>query len=151
MVNSQILKHFFKNDNLPKQLSNFFFQKNVSVINPCNTRNEEQLHIQKINAVEYGPTTLCIIPCSFTKFQFLFSTSKTEIDIQYKKPYIFELPHEMLNELRLKILQNKKILIESQNCMGTQPNVQSPPEEMRFWYWCLKATEKQISKFFCPV
>ena len=61
-------KTFFQKWQSSQAIICFFFQKNVSVINPCNTRNEEQLHIQKINAVEYGPTTLCIIPGSFTKF-----------------------------------------------------------------------------------
>ena len=64
------------------------------------------------------------------------------------KNFIYELPHELPNNLRLKILGNKEILAKSQSCMRTQPSVQSPLAEIRFWHWHSKNVQKQISKFF---
>ena len=64
------------------------------------------------------------------------------------KNLIYELPHELPNNLRLKILGNKEILAKSQSCMRTQPSVQSPLAEIRFWHWHSKNVQKQISKFF---
>ena len=37
---------------------------------------------------------------------------------------IYELPHEFPNDLRLKTLGDKEILVKYQNCMGKPPSFQ---------------------------
>ena len=38
---------------------------------------------------------------------------------------IYELPHEFPNDVRLKTVGNKEILVKYQNCMGNQSSFQS--------------------------
>ena len=39
--------------------------------------------------------------------------------------FVYELPHELLSDLRLKILGNYETIQKSQNLVRTQPSVQS--------------------------
>ena len=43
---------------------------------------------------------------------------------------VYKLPHELLNDLRLRILGNKEISVKSQSCVDTQPSVQSPFQKL---------------------
>ena len=52
------------------------------------------------------------------------STSKTELTSSIKN-VLYELPHKLPNNFRLKIFGNKEILRKFQNGMGTQTSVQS--------------------------
>ena len=63
---------------------------------------------------------------------------------------VHELPNELPNDLRLRILGNKAILGKSQIWVETQPIAQSPPE-IKLWQQQSKNTQKQISNFSCPV
>ena len=56
--------------------------------------------------------------------QFPFITNKTEL-ISSIRNFIYQLPHELRNDLRFRIFGNKEILEKSQNWMGTQPNAPS--------------------------
>ena len=45
---------------------------------------------------------------------------------------VYELPHELPNDLRLRILGNKEILGKSQICVETEPSTQSPFQKLDF-------------------
>ena len=45
---------------------------------------------------------------------------------------IYELPHEMPNDLRLRVLGNKEILGKSQIWVETKPSTQSPFSKLNF-------------------
>ena len=40
--------------------------------------------------------------------------------------FVYASPHELPNDLRLRILGNQKILGKSQNCVVTEPSAQFP-------------------------
>ena len=68
--------------------------------------------------------------------------SYSKISIHHKENRAWDLIYELQNNLRLKILGNKKVLAKTQSCKGTQSSVQSPPAETHFWHWCWKNTQK---------
>ena len=43
---------------------------------------------------------------------------------------VYKLPHELPNDLRLRILGNKKISVKSQSCVDTQPSAQTPFQKL---------------------
>ena len=43
---------------------------------------------------------------------------------------LYELPHELPNDLRLRILGNKEILVKSQIWVETEPSAQSPFQKL---------------------
>ena len=43
---------------------------------------------------------------------------------------VYKLPHELPNDLRLRILGNKKISVKSQSCVDTQPRAQTPFQKL---------------------
>ena len=63
--------------------------------------------------------------------QIRFTTSKRKFDIQYSN-LVHELPHELPNNLRLRILGNQKISEKYQIWVDTQPSVQSPCKNLNF-------------------
>ena len=60
---------------------------------------------------------------------------------------IYKLPHELLKDLKLRMLGNEEILEKSQNCMGTQSSVQAP---LRYVFLAL-VLKKYAIKFFVLV
>ena len=42
------------------------------------------------------------------------------------KIFVYKLPHKLLNDLRLKILENEEILGKCQNFVTTEPSGKSP-------------------------
>ena len=63
---------------------------------------------------------------------------------------LYELPHELPNDLRLRILVNQEILEKSQIRVEKQSGSQSPFQKLKLNQQ-LKNTEKQISNFSCLV
>ena len=53
-----------------------------------------------------------------------FTTNKEEL-VSSIINVVYELLHELPNDLRLRILENKKILEKSENCMGRRSSSQS--------------------------
>ena len=51
-----------------------------------------------------------------------FTTSKAELDFQYKKLYI-RVTSRVIERLKLMIIRNKEILTKDKKCMGTQPKL----------------------------
>ena len=45
---------------------------------------------------------------------------------------VYKLPHELPNDLRLRILGNVEILGKSQICVETEPSAQSPFQKLNF-------------------
>ena len=43
---------------------------------------------------------------------------------------VYKLPHELPNDLRLRILGNKEISVKSQSYVGTQPSAQTPFQKL---------------------
>ena len=64
--------------------------------------------------------------------------------------FIDELPHELLNDLRIRILTNKEILGKLQNCMA-HSLMHSLPCRNKFWALTLKIHAKTDIKIirFC--
>ena len=60
---------------------------------------------------------------------------------------IYELPHNVLNDLRFRILGNKVISGNCLNCIEWQPSVQSPYQSECFCYYQKKTLEKQKLNF----
>ena len=58
-----------------------------------------------------------------------------------------ELPHKLLNDLRLGILGNKEILGKSQIWMETQPSVQSPFQKLNFGSNSQKTCQSRYQTF----
>ena len=72
---------------------------------------------------------------------FLFLTNKMELDIRYNN-FVYELPHELLNDL------NKEIKIKSQNWLETQASLHSSLLKLVFGDSCTNYVKaKQISRF----
>ena len=61
---------------------------------------------------------------------------------------VYELSHELPNDLMRRILRNQGILENPQNWLGTQPPVRFPL--IKLWKWQSKNTQNQISDFPCP-
>ena len=61
---------------------------------------------------------------------------------------IYELPHELPNYLRLRILGKKQILGKSQIWVETS---RVPPPDIKLWPEQSKNTQKQISNFSYPI
>ena len=57
---------------------------------------------------------------------------------------MYEFPHILRNNLRLKSSGNEETLAQSQNCM------EQDPAKMNFWLWHSKSTQKKTSKIFGP-
>ena len=63
------------------------------------------------------------------------------------RSFIYKLPHELLNNLRIYVLPNKEILGKSKNYVRTQPSGQSPLEKI-FLALALKKYAKANIKDF---
>ena len=63
---------------------------------------------------------------------------------------MYKCTYEPPNDLRLRPLENREILVKSQNPMGTQPSVQSPLLK-EILALALKNIHKQVLNFFCIV
>ena len=59
----------------------------------------------------------------------LWMVTETYIEIEN---LVYELPHELLNDLRLRILGNKEILEKSQIWVELYPSAQSPFQKLNF-------------------
>ena len=60
---------------------------------------------------------------------------------------IYELPHKLRNDLRLRILGNQVISGNCLNCIEWEPSVQSPDQNKCFCYNQKKTLEKQKLNF----
>ena len=74
------------------------------------------------------------------------TTSKTKRDIQYSK-LVYELPHELPNDLRLGILGNKEMLGKAQIWVETYPSAQSPLQKLNFGNSSQKARKSRYQAF----
>ena len=78
-------------------------------------------------------TILVIIFWNFTMFQYRSDSAQVKRNvISSIKILVYELPHDLLNDLTLRILGNKEILVKSQIWVETQPSVQSPFQKLNF-------------------
>ena len=87
-------------------------------LNHSQKREQQNKNFQRI---------LWIITSNFTKFQNIFHCSQVKQNlILSPRNLIYQLPNDMPNNLRLRILaKKKKISAKLQNCMETQSSVQS--------------------------
>ena len=87
-------------------------------LNHSQKREQQNKNFQRI---------LWIITSNFTKFQNIFHCSQVKQNLILSlRNLIYQLPNDMPNNLRLRILEKKKkISAKLQNCMETQSNVQS--------------------------
>ena len=60
---------------------------------------------------------------------------------------VYELPHELPNDLRLRILGNKKMLVKSQIWVETQPSTQSPFQKLNFGSSSQKTRKSRYQTF----
>ena len=60
---------------------------------------------------------------------------------------VYELPHELPNDLRLRVLVNKKILGKSQIWVETQPSTPSPSQKSKLWQQQSKTRESRYQTF----
>ena len=65
-------------------------------------------------------------------YQIFFSPEVKRSVIISSKHGIYELPHEFLNNLRLRILGNYKISVKSQNVIELQPSAQPYSQNKNF-------------------
>ena len=64
---------------------------------------------------------------NFTKFLHRLDLPQVKRDLtSTKKRFVFEFPHELLNDLRLGTLINCEVLGNPQIWVGKQPSIQSP-------------------------
>ena len=87
-------------------------------LNHSQKREQQNKNFQRI---------LWIITSNFTKFQNIFHCSQVKQNLILSlRNLIYQLPNDMPNNLRLRILaKKKKISAKLQNCMETQSSVQS--------------------------
>ena len=86
----------------------------------CNLPDLRIFYLQSCTFyLEYFIYNFCNI---LEKFQ--FTTSKTVLKIKYKN-IVYELPHEMPQDAKLRKLGNKEILGKDQNWMEREPSFQS--------------------------
>ena len=78
-------------------------------------------------------TILVIIFQNLTMFQYRPDSPQVKRNvISCIANLVYELPHELPNDLRLKTLGNKEILRKSQIWVQTQPSAQSPFQKLNF-------------------
>ena len=92
----------------------------------------------------------CIIIEIFIKFH---STTQVKWDlISCTKSFLYELPHKLLNDLRLKMVENQEILEKLQNCVGEESKVQSPLLKEFLTLALSNYSKEDIKNFWsCPI
>ena len=75
------------------------------------------------------PTIFFIIFGNFSKFLYSFLSPQVKQNFMSIKNIIYKLPGDLPNDLRLRILGNKKMVEKYQHCKGPQPYVHSPPHK----------------------
>ena len=99
------------------------------------------------------PTILVIILWNFTIFQYRSDSSQVKRNlISIVANFAYELPHELLNDLRLRILGNQEIL-ENLRFVWRHSLMPSPASRTQTLPIAVKEHAKTDTKlfFFCPV
>ena len=60
---------------------------------------------------------------------------------------VYELPHELPNDLRVRILGNKEMSVKSQSCVDTQPSAQSPFQKVKVGNTSPTTTQQYMSVY----
>ena len=99
-------------------------------------------------SLNYRSTIFLIIFRNFAKFQHRLDSPQVEQDlISCMKILVHELPHELLNDLRLRIFGNQKILGKYQVWVRPQPSDQSPFQKYIFATSSQKLGKKRYQGF----
>ena len=99
-------------------------------------------------AVKYLRKILPIIFWNFTMFQYKLEQPQVKRNvITSKGNLVYELPHELPNGLRLRILGNVELLGRSQIWLQIQPSNQSPLQKFNFGISIQRACKSKYQTF----
>ena len=93
-------------------------------------------------------TIVVIIFWNFTIFQYTSDSPQVKRNlISSIANFVYKLPHELLNNLRRRILRKQEVLEKSQIWMGTQPSPQPPFKNLNFTNSSQKTRKNRYQTF----
>ena len=129
-VKENINRSFFQNATSKHSTGQcLLFQKFIVFL----LRKDKDMLLRILYYIEKNATILAIIFWDFLMFYQIFVSAQVKwIVIISNKHGIYELPHELPNDLRLRILGNQEILRTSQIFTELQPSAQSSYQNENF-------------------
>ena len=98
---------------------------------------ESSLEVQRIKKKKKIQRILVIIFWNFTMLQYRSDSPQVKQKLIFSiANLVYELPHELPNDLRLRILGNQEKLEKFQILVETQHSTQSPFKNLYFVYSC---------------
>ena len=101
-----------------------------------------------IFSLSYSLAILVVIFWNFTILQYISDSAQVKRNlITSIAKLVYELPHELPNNLRLRIFRNQEILKKYKSQIDTQPSVQSPFKNLNFANSSYKTPKNRYQTF----